>query len=152
MLKEFGIYSQVEIDSRFEVLLDSYCKSIQVEGLTALKMAKNEIYPACIKYLNELAETSLNVSKNNIDNSFLVNDVRNVASLIANMKVGITELEAAITKAQQETTSSLNQAYIWRDEVLVSMKTLRNIVDELETIVSEKYWPMPTYVDLLFGI
>ena len=152
MLKEFEIYSQVEIDSRYEVLLDSYCKTIQVEGLTALKMAKNEIYPACIKYLNDLAETSLNVSKNNIDNSFLVNDCRNVSSLISNMKVGINELEASILKAQKENTSSLNQAIIWRDEVLVSMKRLRNIVDELETIVSKKYWPMPTYVDLLFGI
>ena len=152
MLKTFGIYSQVEIDSRFEVLLDSYCKSIQVEGLTALKMAKNEIYPACIKYLNELAQTSINVFNNGVDNSFLVSDVRNVTSLISNMKAGIYELEAAILKAQNEKKSTLNQAYIWRDEVLLSMSRLREIVDNLETIVSKEYWPMPTYVDLLFGI
>ena len=152
MLKTFGIYSQVEIDSRFEVLLDSYCKSIQVEGLTALKMAKNEIYPACIKYLNELAQTSINVLNNGVDNSFLVSDVRNVTSLISNMKAGIYELEAAILKAQNEKKSTLHQAYIWRDEVLLSMSRLREIVDNLETIVSKEYWPMPTYVDLLFGI
>ena len=152
MLIDLGIYSQVEINSRYEVLLDSYAKCIQVEALTALKMAKNEIYPSVIRYLGDIAEASNNIAKNGIDNTYLIDDLNNISKLVTKTKTRIKMLETNIIKAQNTTSSKLDSAYIWRDDVLVSMEKLRKIVDELETIVDKKYWPMPTYVDLLFGI
>ena len=152
MLIDLGIYSQVEINSRYEVLLDSYAKCIQVEALTALKMAKNEIYPSVIRYLGDIAEASNNIAKNGIDNTYLIDDLNNISKLVTKTKTRIKMLETHSIKAQNTTSSKLDSAYIWRDDVLVSMEKLRKIVDELETIVDKKYWPMPTYVDLLFGI
>lgn len=152
MLIDLGIYSKSEINSRYEVLLDSYCKCIQVEALTALKMAKNEIYPAIIRYLGDIAETSNNIAKNGIDNAYLIDDIASISRLAAKTKTKIKVLEVNILKAQNTKTSKLDAAYIWRDDVLVSMEKLRKTIDELETIVDKKYWPMPTYEDLLFGI
>ena len=152
MLIDLGIYSQVEINSRYEVLLDSYAKCIQVEALTALKMAKNEIYPSVIRYLGDIAEASNNIAKNGIDNTYLIDDLNNISKLVTKTKTRIKMLETNIIKAQNTTSSKLDAAYIWKDDVLVSMEKLRKTVDELETIVDKKYWPMPTYVDLLFGI
>ena len=152
MLIDLGIYSKSEINSRYEVLLDSYCKCIQVEALTALKMAKNEIYPAIIRYLGDIAEASNNIAKNGIDNAYLIDDIASISRLAAKTKTKIKVLEVNILKAQNIKTSILEAAYIWRDDVLVSMEKLRKTIDELETIVDKEYWPMPTYEDLLFGI
>ena len=152
MLIDLGIYSKAEINSRYEVLLDSYCKCIQVEALTALKMAKNEIYPAVIRYLGDIAKASNDIAKNGIDNAYLIDDIAYISKLVAKTKTKIKVLEVNILKAQNTKTSRLEAAYIWRDDVLVSMEKLRKTVDELETIVDKKYWPMPTYEDLLFGI
>ena len=152
MLMDLGIYSQVEINSRYEVLLESYNKCIQVEALTALKMAKNEIYPAAIRYLGDIANASNNIGNSGVDNSFLVDDITYISRLVAKVKTKIKMLETNIIKAQNTKSSSLDRAIIWRDDVLVSMEKLRKVIDELETLVEKKYWPMPTYVDLLFGI
>ena len=152
MLMDLGIYSQVEINSRYEVLLESYNKCIQVEALTALKMAKNEIYPAAIRYLGDIANASNNIGNSGVDNSFLVDDITYISRLVAKVKTKIKMLETNIIKAQNTKSSSLDRAIIWRDDVLVSMEKLRKVIDELETLVEKKYWPLPTYVDLLFGI
>lgn len=152
MLVSLGIYSQVEIDSRHEVLLEGYCKTIQVEALTALKMAQSEIYPATINYLNKVSETSLNVSKNGIDNAFLLDDVKELSSLISTLKTKIKQLENKIHKAQESNESLDIVSRIWRDDVLTSMNELREVVDMLETKVEGNMWPIPTYADLLFGI
>ena len=152
MLIDLGIYSQVEIDSRYEVLMEGYCKCIQVEALTALTMAKNEFYPAAIRYLNKVSETANNVLSNGVDNTFLVDDVKELSRLISNMKEAFKTLENDVKYAQMNNDSILNSAIVWRDNVLKSMSNLREIVDELETIVDKKYWPIPTYVDLMFGL
>ena len=152
MLIELGIYSQTEINSRYEVLLDGYCKCIQVEALTALTMAKNEIYPAALKYLNVVAETSNNVYKNGLDNGYLVDDVKRLSQLLSNMKLNISLLESMIKKAQTTNDSPLASAYVWRNDVLGAMNSLREVVDEIETLVDSAYWPIPTYVDLMFSV
>ena len=61
MFKRLGIYSEIELQARYEILLENYNKTIQVEALTALKMARNEIYPAALSYLNQLTQTSLHM-------------------------------------------------------------------------------------------
>lgn len=146
-LIELGIHSKEEIASRYEILLDNYVKTVQVEALTALKMAKNQIFPACLNYLNSLAETSLNLKNNIIDNKYIVSELSNLSSLIETMKNNIVDLENKINDAQKS-----KSAVVWHDQVLTAMNKLRNTVDTLETIVDELHWPMPTYTDLLFDI
>ena len=153
MLDRQGVYSRVELASRYEILLDNYNKTIQVEALTASKMARNEIYPAAVAYLKELTTTALNVKATGVDNTFLVDDVKTLSELISEMKIRMETLDKEIAKAQAACKIDImDQSVMWRDGVFAAMNALRKTADTIETKVDEKYWPMPTYMDLLFGI
>ena len=152
MLIDLGVYSKSEIESRYEVLLEAYCKTIQVEALTALKMAKNEIFPAVLKYLNSICETSSNLNSNGINNVYLLKEIRDLSELIKSMKELSDKLEEKINKAKAVKDDFYEASKIWRDEVLLLMNKLRKVVDTLEIKVDRDCWPMPNYVDLLYGI
>ena len=79
-------------------------------------------------------------------------DVQILGQLLADMKDAMEVLENNIKEAQSIKNDCLLEATIWKDKVLKAMNELRDIVDTLETKVDEKIWPMPTYIDLLFGI
>ena len=152
MFKRLGIYSEIELQARYEILLENYNKTIQVEALTALKMARNEIYPAALAYLDQMTKTSLHMQELGVNIDFLVDDVKSLSSLLSQMKNQMMILEKHIDRAQHLEADILEIAKIWRDDVLSTMTILRQIVDQIENCVDEKYWPMPTYMDLLFGI
>ena len=151
MLSSLGIYSEIELDSRYEILLEGYCKTIKVEALTALKMAKNEIYPASLRYLKDISQTANEVKQTGFDCTYLLNDVKVLNELLNEMNSQILELEIMINNATA-IKDLLQKAEAYRDEVLTVMNQLRKIADEVELIVDSSYWPMPTYMDLLFGI
>lgn len=152
MFKRLGIYSEIELQARYEILLENYNKTIQVEALTALKMARNEIYPAALVYLDQMTKTSLHMQELGVNIDYLVDDVKSLSSLLSQMKNQMMILEKHIDRAQHLEADILEIAKIWRDDVLSTMTILRQIVDQIENCVDEKYWPMPTYMDLLFGI
>ena len=152
MFKRLGIYSEIELQARYEILLENYNKTIQVEALTALKMARNEIYPAALAYLDQMTKTSLHMQELGVNIDYLVDDVKSLSSLLSQMKNQTMILEKHIDRAQHLEADILEIAKIWRDDVLSTMTILRQIVDQIENCVDEKYWPMPTYMDLLFGI
>lgn len=152
MFKRLGIYSEIELQARYEILLENYNKTIQVEALTALKMARNEIYPAALAYLDQMTKTSLHMQELGVNIDYLVDDVKSLTSLLSQMKNQMMILEKHIDRAQHLEADILEIAKIWRDDVLSTMTILRQIADQIENCVDEKYWPMPTYMDLLFGI
>ena len=152
MFKHLGIYSEIELQARYEILLENYNKTIQVEALTALKMARNEIYPAALAYLDQMTNTFLDMQELGVNIDYLVDDVKSLSSLLSQMKNQMMILEKHIDRAQHLEADILEIAKIWRDDVLSTMTILRQIADQIENCVDEKYWPMPTYMDLLFGI
>lgn len=152
MLDRLGVYSRVELASRYEILLENYSKTIQVEALTASKMARNEIYPAALSYLKDVSKTALEVKETGVDNGFLVEDVKELSELLTVMKSKMDLLDGEIVKAQSCEGDIMDQAVLWRDGVFAAMNSLRETADIIETKVDSKYWPMPNYVDLLFGI
>ena len=152
MLESLGVYTRVELEARYDILLDNYNKTIQVEALTALQMARNEIYPAALSYIKELTQTAIQLKETHIDNAYLVDDIQVLSSLCSQMKEAIESLHAETTVAQNYTGDLYQQSVLWRDGVFKAMNDLRVIADSIETKVDEKYWPIPTYVDLLFGI
>ena len=152
MLDRLGVYNKVELASRYEILLDNYIKTIQVEGLTALKMAKTQIYPAVCDYLAKLSSEVVTAKEAGLDVEFLVDDVNKLASQTKVMKEQMTTLENNIAAAQKSEEDIFTQAVAWRDDVFGTMQLLRETVDAIEESVDAQYWPIPTYVDLLFGI
>ena len=151
-LTDLGIFTDLEINSRYEILLDSYSKTIQVEASTALHMAKNQIFPACLSYYDKILNTFKTAQELRLPFSFIYSEVRVLGDLLSNMKKAMDKLENSINEAREVKNDCLKAATIWKDKVLTSMNELRQIVDTLENKVDEKAWPMPTYIDLLFGI
>ena len=152
MLVSLGIFTESEITSRYEIMLDSYSKTIQVEASTALYMAKNQIFPACLSYLNKISNTYQPLDNLNMETDYLKKEVVEINELLRQMKDLIEKLEVKIKQAQEVKYDFLLAANLWKNKVFVLMDELRNIVDTLESKVDEKSWPMPTYIDLLFGI
>ena len=152
MLDRLGVYSRVELGSRYEILLENYIKTIQVEGLTALKMAKSQIYPAVCDYLSKVSSEVIAAKEAGLDVDFLVDDANALAKLVKTMKEQMTTLETNIAAAQASEEEIFEQAVAWRDDVFAMMQALRETVDQLEESIDAEYWPMPPYLDLLFGI
>lgn len=152
LFTKHDVYNDVELKSRYDILLDGYCKTLRVEALTALKMAKTEIYPAVVKYIGTVAKNARELQELSIDNVFLKENLTELSALATKMKAEMAALEKAIDEADHNDADIKEQALCWRDSVLASMNKLRKTADTLETMVDQNDWPIPSYVDLLFGI
>lgn len=152
MLDRLGVYSKVELASRYEILLENYIKTIQVEALTAVKMVKTQIYPAACDYLGKISSEVAATKEAGIPAEFLSEDAVQLSTLLKETKEKLLILEKNIKKAQTSEAAVFDVACMWRDDVFGMMQSLRETVDTIEEIVDDSYWPIPTYVDLLFGI
>ena len=152
MLDRQGVYTKVEIASRYEILLENYIKTIQVEALTAVKMVKTQIYPAACDYLAKVSSEVVAAKEAGIPAAFLTDDATKLANLLQEAKDKLTTLEDNISKAQNNDAEIFEVATMWRDDVFGIMQSLRETIDTIEELVDDSYWPIPTYVDLLFGI
>ena len=151
MLVDLGVFSDIELDSRYAVLLDNYSKTLHVESLTSLKMVKSEIYPAVVKYLGTISDVLNSLRNNHVNTSFVLEDVVKLAELLEKTKQITYTLEEEI-KTAENLVEAFEKACFYRDKILVTMNILRDVVDKMEEVVSKDAWPIPTYTDLLFGI
>ena len=153
LFEKHGIFSRAEVESRTEILLEGYAKTINIEALTMLDMAKKEILPAVLKYNKEVFKTlkvkqdlGLNVSVEK-EQSYAVK----LSNLTESFMSKIDELDEILLDAKNH-EDMLDLAKYYREYVFEAMQTLRMVADELETMVSAANWPFPTYVDLLFYV
>ncbi len=152
LFEKFSIYSKVEAESRYEIILENYGKEINIEALTALEMVKRDIIPSITTFLSDTAETISSVkavSKSACKAQTTM--VETVSSLCDSLyeKTGI--LDEAILKVHSISNVTESAIY-YADKVIPAMAEVRALVDELETIVGSDYWPYPTYGDLLFRV
>ena len=149
---EQGIFSEEEIRSRYEILMEEYTKTLHIEARTMADMASKEILPSITRQLHEWSET-LALKKQVIadaDCRYEQDMIKRASALQGATAVSLMKLKEAIQKA--ETLPLEEAAAFYRDVILHQMEELRNSCDELETITSPQYWPFPTYGKLLFGI
>ena len=147
------IYTEPELRARYEIVLENYCKSIVIEANTMVDMAEKEILPAITAYAMELAKTAAakKVLNEQITCAFECERVKNLSALTDEIALKIQELKKSLISLQSAETVCEEAAFI-RDQVLVKMRELRVPCDEAETITARKYWPFPTYGELLFGV
>ena len=151
MLTELGVFTDAEIDSRYEISLENYCKKVFVEALTAIKMVNNEIYPACVEYLGKISKTAIRLKENGVCNEYLVEDINDLSKILKQMKDIVNQLDNIVCEAK--TIKNLKEKAVFiKDNIIKTMSNLRVVVDSAEVKVDSKCWPMPTYVDLLFSI
>lgn len=146
------VFTETEIHSRYEILLENYGKTIHIEALTMIDMVKKSIIPACISYQGELAQL-LNAKKacGSYDSTLEEHYLAKISKLSADLLQKLELLESATYSTQPE-GDALALAKYSRDHVYLAMLQLREIVDELETVVSKKHWPFPTYGEMLYSV
>ncbi|NBI89396.1 glutamine synthetase type III [Lachnospiraceae bacterium] len=153
MLTSHKVFSEAELKSRCEIMLENYCKTVLIEANTMIDMAKTEIAPAVSAYVLELANTA--VAKKAVDDSISRNYetelMKKLVRLEEQIAIKTDELEEAVMKLKGAEDVEA-ESYMIRDAVLGEMGELRVACDEAETMTAKKYWPFPTYGDLLFGV
>ena len=153
MLTGQGVFTEAELHSRFEISLENYCKTIVIEANTMVSMARIEIAPAIETYAAEVTKVAM--SKKDLDptlpRTYETELVRKLSTLTAQIAARADELEQAVLDLDKA-ESAEQEAYAIRDSILPKMCQLRLPCDEAETLTARKYWPFPTYSDLLFGV
>ena len=149
-LIELGVYSNVELDSRFNVLLECYSRTIQNEALTILNMVKTQIYPISVSYVQDIITSLNNLKKYDVSYSHLQDELVILNSLTQKMYISMNELDNLIQTVEGYKGKIFIKAKKWKREVLEKMNELRLIVDQFEEKIDKKKWPIPTYSDLLF--
>ena len=153
MLTRHKVFSKAEIESRYEITLENYCKTVNIEALTMVDVARKEILPAVEAYAKELADT-LAIKKAvlpDVKGRYEARTLARLSGLTDAIDAATEALEASILryKAIGDITEA---ACMIRDVLLPQMTELRVVCDEAETLTAEKYWPFPTYDKLLFGV
>ena len=146
------VLTESEIDSRYEITLENYQKTIHIEALTMIDIVKKEIIPASIGYQNELA--SLLKRKKTIgefESTLEVQLLKKISLLSTCMFEKLESLENSLLQTKSN-DDCLELAKFYRDVVFNNMSELRLLVDELETVIAKKYWSLPTYAELLYSV
>ena len=153
MLTSLKIFSEAEIRSRYEICLENYCKTVNIEGLTMVNMARKEILPAVEAYLGDLSGTvaAKTAAVPGLACKYEKDLISKLSKLADEISDAASSLDTTLIrlKAIPDVTDA---AYVIRDVVLQKMAELRVVCDEAESITADKYWPFPTYGDLLFGV
>ncbi len=146
---KYGVFSEREVHSRFEILLENYKKTINIESQITLQMASRQILPAALRYQSQVAESIANLKAAG------ARVPGGQASLLDELSQTIDELQtrtAALAKVSDEHLDgdTLAHARHSHDEVIPAMNAVRAAGDKLESIVADDLWPLPTYQEMLF--
>lgn len=151
LFEKFGIFTRAELESREEVLYETYVKTINIEALTMIDMTRKQLMPAVLEYTKILADTVLGVQNAGADAEVQKEMLVLVNGKLKEMRNALGELEEAVALASNK-DGMCSQAYFYKDHVKVCMDKLRKPADELEMLVDKKVWPIPTYADLIFEV
>ena len=153
MLTAHKIFSPAELHSRYEILLENYSKTVNIEALTMVDMARKEILPAVEGYTKSLAETlaAKKAAVAGLPCKYETATITKLSELSDEIADATADLDSEIAKFQaiEDVTEAANDI---RDVILGKMDALRTVCDEAETITAKEFWPFPTYSDLLFSV
>ena len=153
MLTEQKVYTEAELKSRCEIMLENYSKTVLIEAVTMVDISSKQILPAIEKYISEIARAAKakKAVDENISCAYEKGLLKKLSTLTEQIAMGVDSLNEAIDKVHGAEDIEAESRLI-RDELLPKMTELRIPCDEAETLTAEEYWPFPTYGDLLFGV
>ena len=153
LFTKYGVYTKSEMESRYDIKLETYWKTLNIEALTMVDMVKHGITEAVLEAENELSDV-LTKKKGlgfDVEGTMEYDLLDNISKNATCMAKRLSSLEEALIKvADIEGTYEVAKGY--KDIVIPAMNELRLVVDELETLVPEKYWPYPSYGALLYSV
>ncbi len=149
-----GIVTEAEIRARYEIELEHYIKELRIEARTMIDMAEKNITPAVIEFLSEL--TNAAAAKKSLSSSYSVYAettlIEELSAKLESFVKKTAELKTAVEKAPNHSSSNLEEAKYYRETVFALMGELRETGDYMETKTSAKFWPYPSYGEILFGV
>ena len=151
LFERHGVYTRAEMNSRQEIQLEEYAKTISIEALTMVDMIRQDILPACVAYVRELSDTAAAAQAIGVDTATEVSLARTVSAASADLLAHLTGIENALHCVPADADTAGVAAY-YHDTVLAAMEVARADADKLETLLPKKLWPFPTYSDLLFYV
>ncbi len=151
MFRSVGVYSENEVRSRCEIRLDNYCKTIVIEANTMIDMVRREILPAVETASLELARSTREKEMVGIPNEYEKKLSAKLSMLLQSISDENDRLEEAV-EASKGITDVMEKSMLIRDGVFFRMNKLREACDEAERFTARKYWPFPTYGDILFSV
>ena len=147
-----NVFTEKEMISRTDILLEIYSKTINIEALTLIDMVKKDILPAISAYTGELASTlaaKLAVCED-VDVSMERAEIKELSGYQGRLYALVTELDVQLENVPG--TGAENTAVYYRDTVVAQMQSMREVIDAAEQKVSAEYWPVPTYLDIIFRV
>ena len=144
LFKTYGVLSEHELESLYEVLLEQYLMTVNLESNLVVEMAKTIIFPAAVRYQGELAQTCAHLKA--IGYEFDTDTLDKVTALVKELQDSTARLEAF----KKNKSEGLAEAERVRDEVLPAMLAVRAAADALEAVVADDLWSLPTYQEMLF--
>ncbi len=154
MLVRHKVFTEAEIHSRCEIMLENYCKTVNIEGLTMVDMVRKDYLPAIEEYLYTLAravESIKNVSPS-VKCRYEISTIEKLTDLTDKILDAVEELEKALQDVKNSGTDVITTSGMIRDEMLPRMEKLRGYVDAAEMLTSGKYWPVPSYGKILSSV
>ncbi len=153
LFTKYKIFTEKELYSRYEIMLDEYSKTVELEALTMVEMVKKDIVPAIMRYTGDLTDVALKKKQlsDKISTKVEEETVTKLSDITASIYETVEKLDAVIINAKA-TEDSKKAADICKDELIPLMTLLRKSADEAELMVAKNYWPFPTYGDLLFSV
>ena len=153
MLIRHKVFTESEIHSRCEIMLENYVKTVNIEGLTMVDMVRKNYLPAMERYIFRLAQTTslMREVSPNIKVNYEVSTMERLSELTDSILEAVEALEKALATLKNMENVFESSEFV-RDDMLPAMDTLRKYVDEAEMLTSQRDWPFPSYGQLLFSV
>ncbi len=146
LFEKYGVFSERELHSRYEVRLEQYALTIAVEAKLAMEIGSTVILPAAIRYQTELAQNVLALQAAGVPPSMTA--LESVSGQLAELESGLAELKLAL--ADDSAESAYDEAKHAQEKLLPAMAAIRTAADALEAVVADDLWPLPTYQEMLY--
>ncbi|MBO4284421.1 MAG: glutamine synthetase III [Clostridia bacterium] len=153
MLTSHKVFTVEELKSRCDIMLENYCKSVTIEANTMIDMAKTAIAPSVERFTADLAKNAAakKAILPTVACAYETDLIEKLSGLTDRIYAAVGELQSAVI-ALHDADGVIAESEAIRDDVLQKMCALRLACDEAETLTEKKYWPYPTYADILFSV
>ncbi len=151
LFEENNVMSSVEVNLRYEILMETYCKTIHIEALTLIDMTRKEILSSILKYEKSLLEVAMSKKSLDIDYSYEEETIKSITGFAKDIAVKVSKLEALMVEVKNSKTL-IEEATFYRDEILAQMNKIRFVIDEVELSMPNEFYSLPTYYDIFNSI
>ena len=151
LFEKHHVFSENEVHSRYEILMENYCKTIHIEALTLIDMVKSTIIDSAISYQKELSTLAVNKASLKLDNSLEITIIERINTLCKTLFDDLSILEEEVLKAKKvENLAEKGTCYC--EKVLGKMEEMRITINELEASVAKQHWEFPTYGEIIYSV